>query len=93
MVMFTTGITIFLGVTLILVKLPRRLMLRLLKHDIVIDVAVSAAVLSLHWGTFSGIMAATLAGLLTSVATTFLKRLFGHIDGNIYYPGIFALKL
>jgi nucleoside permease NupC len=91
--MLMTGITVFLGVALILVKLPRRLMLRALKHDLAIDLAVTALVLLIHWGTFSGVMAATVAGLLTSLATSGLKRLFGYIDGNQYHIGRIRLSV
>jgi hypothetical protein len=76
-----------------LAKLPRRWLLRALKHDIAIDVTVSVLVLLLHWGSFSGVMAATIAGLLTSLATSGAKRLVGYIDGDRYFPGIFCLKV
>lgn len=91
--MLTTGFTIFLGLMLILIKLPRRLMLRALKHDLLIDIVVSILALMVHWGTFSGVMAATVAGLLTSLATSGLKRLFGYIDGNCYYVGRIRLNV
>jgi hypothetical protein len=91
--MLATGIAVFLAVALILAKLPRRWLLRALKFDIAIDVTVSALVLFVHWGTFSGVMAATIAGLLTSVATSGAKRLVGYIDGDRYYPGILNLKV
>ena len=83
----------FVSVALILVKLPRRLMLRALRHDLAIDLVVTALVLCVHWGTFSGVMAATFAGLLTSLATSALKRLVGYIEAGVYYPGILNLKL
>jgi hypothetical protein len=38
-------------------------------------------------------MAATVAGLLTSIATSSAKRLFGYIKGEDYYPGIFRLDV
>ena len=91
--MLTTGFTIFLGVALILAKLPRHTMLRVLKHDLALDIVVSALTLIVHWGTFSGVMAATVAGLLTSVATTTAKKLFGYIDGNSYYAGRIRLDV
>ena len=91
--MLTTGFTIFLGVVLILAKLPRRTMLRVLKHDLLLDVAVSLIVLMIHFGTFSGVMAATIAGLLTSLATSGLKRLIGYADGDNYYPGTVRLAV
>ncbi|MCX7143460.1 MAG: hypothetical protein NT123_20895 [Proteobacteria bacterium] len=91
--MIATGFMIFLGLALILAKLPRRLMLRALGHDLAIDLMVSALVLIIHWGTFSGVMAATVAGLLASLATAGAKRLFGQIRGSVYYPGLFHLDV
>jgi NhaP-type Na+/H+ or K+/H+ antiporter len=91
--MLTTGFTIFLGVALTLAKLPRRTMLRVLKHDLLLDVAVSLIVLAIHFGTFSGVMAATVAGLLTSVATSGLKKLVGFVDGDKYWPGRLCLDI
>lgn len=91
--MLFTGFMIFLGTFLILIKLPRRLMLRALKYDLVIDITVSVIVLMIHFGTFSGVMAATIAGLLMSIATSSMKRLFGYIDGNNYYVGRIKLSV
>jgi hypothetical protein len=39
---------VFLGVAAILIKLPRRWMLRALRYDLAIDLAVSATVLFIH---------------------------------------------
>jgi hypothetical protein len=38
-------------------------------------------------------MAATVAGLMTSLMTSGAKRLFGYIDGNRYVPGFLNLKV
>src|SRR5258708_40165618 len=89
--MLLTGLFVFAGVMLLLLKLPRRTMLRCLHHDLELDLTVSFLVLAIHWGAFSGIMAATIAGLLTSLATSGLKRLIGYIDGRRYVPGIIRL--
>lgn len=91
--MFTTGFAIFLGLVFIFIKLPRRTMLRWLRYDVVLDVAVTLIVLAIHFGTFSGVMAATFAGLLTSVGTTVAKRLFGYIKGDQYYHGLIRLAV
>ena len=53
----------------------------------------SAIVLAIHFGTFSGVMAATVAGLLMSLATSAAKRLFGYIAGKNYVPGVLNLKV
>ena len=91
--MLMTGLMVFLGIALILAKLPRRLMLKALHHDVALDLLVSLMVLVIHWGTFSGVMAATVAGLLMSLATSAAKRLFGYIDGKNYVPGVLNLKV
>ncbi len=91
--MLETGIMVFLGVALILWKLPRRMALKLLNHDLAIDVTVTIVTLIVHFGTFSGVMAATVAGLLTSLATSGAKRLFGHIQGGRYYLGLFHVRV
>ena len=91
--MFTTGLAIFLGLVFIFIKLPRRTMLRWLRYDILLDLAVTLIVLVVHFGTFSGVMAATFAGLLTSVGTSLAKRLFGYIQGDQYFPGLIRLTL
>ena len=91
--MIETGILVFLGVALILWKMPRRWMLKALHHDMALDLLVSVLVLIIHWGTFSGVMAATVAGLLTSLATSSAKRIFGYIDGPRYVPGQIRLDV
>jgi len=91
--MIETGAAIFLGLLFIAIKLPRRTMLRLLNHDMAIDVCVTLLVLAIHFGTFSGVMAATFAGLLTSLGTSTAKRLFGYIKGDTYHHGYFRLAL
>jgi nucleoside permease NupC len=91
--MIATGITIFLGLAAILAKLPRRMVLRSLKYGAAMDIAVTVVVLIIHWGTFSGVMGATVAGLLTSMATSGLKKLFGYIDGDLYHIGRIRLDI
>ncbi len=91
--MIETGLAVFLAMTFIFVKLKRQTMLRLLNHDMWLDVVVTLIVLGIHWGTFSGVMAATVAGLLTSVGTTAAKRLVGYIAGDLYFPGYIHLKV
>lgn len=91
--MFTTGLAIFLGMVFIFIKLPRKLMLRLLGHDMLLDVAVTVLVLYVHWGSFEGVIAATFAGLMTSVGTSTAKRVFGYMHGTQYHAGFIRLEL
>jgi nucleoside permease NupC len=91
--MIETGLAVFLGLAFVFAKLRRRTMLFLLNHDMWLDVFVTLVVLLIHWGTFSGVMAATVAGLMTSLGTTAAKGLFGYIQGDLYYPGYISLTV
>lgn len=91
--MIETGLAVFIGLAFIFVKLRRTTMLRLLHRDMLLDVAVTLVVLVIHWGTFSGVMAATVAGLLTSIGTSVAKHLVGYIRDDLYFPGVFHLAV
>lgn len=93
MVLFWWGFVVWFGVMLILWKMPRRAALWWLGHDVWLDVIVSVLALIVHWGTFSGVMAATVAGLLMSISTSAGKRWFGYISGGVYHRGFIELKL
>ena len=89
-----SGVIIFLGLLLLFVKLPRRTALRLLGYPLTLDLIVSAVALAIHWGTFSGVMAAAVAGLMTSGFSAAGRWLFGWIDRRgLYHRGVFALGL
>ena len=91
--MFTTGLAIFLSLVFIFIKLRRRTVLRLLRYDMALDVGVTLLVLFIHWGSFEGVMAATFAGLMTSIGTSAAKRAFGYIDAGTYFPGYINLNV
>ncbi len=88
-----SGIIIFAGLLLLFWKLRRRWALRLLAYPLALDLGVSALAYALHWGTFTGVMAAAVAGLMCSGFTALARRLFGWLDGKDYQPGIFPVQL
>jgi hypothetical protein len=90
-----SGIIIFLGLLFIFIKLPARRALILLNYPVWVDVVVSVLAFIMHYGTFSGVMAAAVAGLMTSCFTTIGRKLFGYIDPklNQYYPGYVRLNV
>ena len=85
--MLATGFIVFLGVFLIFIKLPVKTSLTWLGRPLLLDVGISALVAALHWGTFSGMMAAAVAGMLCSVVSGSARFVFGYIANRRYYPG------
>lgn len=89
-----SGVIIFLGMMLLGVKLPRKISLKLLGHPLALDLSVSVIAYAMHYGTFSGIMAAAVAGLMCSGFTSIARYAFGYIKDKRYHKGrIWQLKL
>lgn len=89
-----SGVIIFLGMLLLGIKLPRRVSLKLLGHPLALDLSVSVLAYAMHYGTFSGIMAAAVAGLMCSGFTSAARYAFGYIENKQYHKGrIWQLRL
>ena len=82
-----SGVIIFIGLLLLGLKLPARITLRALGRPFALDLGVSVLAFIMHYGTFSGVMAAAVAGLMCSGFTTVARYVFGYIRGGKYYPG------
>jgi hypothetical protein len=85
-----SGVIVFVGLLLLFIKLPRLLALRLLGQPLGLDLAVSVLAYALHWGTFSGVMAAAVAGLLCSGFTSAARWAIGYSKGGLVIPGVFT---
>lgn len=89
-----SGVIIFLGMLLLGIKLPRRTSLKLLGHPLALDLSVSTLAYAMHFGTFSGVMAAAVAGLMCSGFTSCARYAFGYIEDKRYHRGrIWQLRL
>ena len=89
-----SGVIIFFGMLLLGIKLPRKVSLKLLGRPLALDLGISVLAYVLHYGTFSGIMAAAVAGLMCSGFTSLARYAFGYIENKRYIPGrIWQLKL
>jgi hypothetical protein len=90
--MLETGIVVALGLIAILAKLPWRMKLWVVSHPLLIDIAVFVVLTALHWGTFSGVMAATAAALFVSIVLTIARRVIGRVEKGMYFPGWFDVS-
>lgn len=82
-----SGVIIFLGMLLLGLKLKTRTSLTLLGYPLALDFGVSAIAFVMHYGTFSGVMAAAVAGLMCSGFTSVARYAFGYIKAGKYFPG------
>lgn len=65
---FTFGVIIFAGIAALAAAMPIGLRYWFVRHHLFTSIVVSALVLWIHWGTMTGLMSATVAGLVTSLA-------------------------
>lgn len=82
-----SGVIIFLGMLLLGLKLKAKTSLTLLGYPLALDFGVSALAFIMHYGTFSGVMAAAVAGLMCSGFTSLARYAFGYIKAGKYFPG------
>ncbi len=82
-----SGVIIFLGMLLLGLKLKAKTSLTLLGRPLALDFGVSAIAFVMHYGTFSGVMAAAVAGLMCSGFTSAARYIFGYIRDGKYFPG------
>ncbi|MFO1413353.1 MAG: hypothetical protein U1F10_05475 [Burkholderiales bacterium] len=85
-----SGVIIFAGLLLLCIKLPRWILLHLLAWPLALDVAISLIAYVIHWGTFTGVMAAAVAGLMCSGFTAVARWAIGYNDRGTIVPGWFA---
>ncbi len=83
----SSGFIIMGGFLLLMMKLPLRWTLVLLGHALALDLTVTVLAYALHWGTFTGVMAAAFAGLLCSMVTSILRWSIGFVRSGRYQPG------
>jgi hypothetical protein len=83
----TSGFIIMAGFFLLLIKLPLRTSLWLLGQGLWVDLLITILAYCLHWGTFTGVMAAAFAGVLCSLTTSGTRWMVGYIKHGRYHTG------
>ena len=84
-----SGIIILLGFLFLVAKLRRKTVLYLLGWPLSVDLLGSVLAYVIHFGTFTGVMAAAVAGLMLSACTSIGRWAVGYIENGVYVPGRF----
>ena len=87
-----TGTLVFLSLIVIVWRLPRRTILWLFGHPAWLELPFATLAYLLHYGTFSGMMAAAVAGMLCFAFVQIGRKAVGYTYNNQYTPGWFQLK-
>ena len=90
--MLEMGFVVALGLLVSMAKLSWRKRLWMTSHTLAMDVIVFIALTMLHWGSFSGVMIATVGALFCSLSLSLYRWLFGYIENNRYFRGVFDVS-
>lgn len=84
-----TGFIVFLSLMVLVFRLKRERLLWLFGHPLWLEVPVGVAAYVLHFGTFSGMMAAAVACIMTYVFTQCGRWSMGYIKDGKHHKGAF----
>lgn len=90
--MIEMGIVVGMGLLLTLVKMSWKWKIKTLSSPLLVDVLVFVLLLCLHWGTFSGVMVATVGAMTASLVLSGARKLCGHQVNGVYKPGVFDMS-
>ena len=90
--MIEMGLIVGIGLLITLVKMAWKWRMRVLSSPLMMVVIIFVLLMILHWGTFSGVMVATVGALTCSVVLSGARKLYGYIENGVYVPGYFDVS-
>lgn len=90
--MLEMGIIVGIGLLVTLVKMSWKWKMRTLSAPLIVDVIVFILLITIHWGTFSGVMVATIGALTCSLVLSGARKLYGFVESGEYKPGYFDVS-
>lgn len=90
--MFEMGLVVAVGLMVTFWKLPWRHRLWMLSHPVFMDISIFVGLTCLHWGSFSGVMVATIGALACSLTLSAGRWAFGYFEAGRYVPGFFNIN-
>jgi thiamine transporter ThiT len=90
--MLTIGIFSALGLLLLALKIGGR---KTIGHDVVADILITATLMVMFYGTYSGMTAAMVGGLVASITLFLMKKVMVHkkLQVEIYKKKVLGVKL
>lgn len=89
--MIEMGIVVGIGLLVTLVKASWHWRMHMLSNPLFMDALIFISLLMIHWGTFSGVMVATVGAMTCSLVLSATRKLYGHVESGVYQPGYFDI--
>jgi hypothetical protein len=85
--MIGMGLVVGIALLISMAKMSWYWKLKVLSNPLLVDAIVFAFLIVIHWGTFSGVMVATIGALVCSLILSAGRKAYGHIESGDYKPG------
>jgi membrane-bound ClpP family serine protease len=89
--MIEMGIVVGMGLLISLVKMNWKWRMHLLSNPLTMDILIFISLCLIHWGTYSGVMVATVGAMTCSLVLSGARWLYGHVEDGTYVPGYFDI--
>lgn len=89
--MIEMGIVVGIGLLVTLVKMSWQWRMHMLSNPLLVDIVIFISLCLIHWGTFSGVMVATVGAMVCSLTLSGARWLYGHTESGAYVPGYFDI--
>ena len=89
--MIEMGVVVGMGLLITLVKMNWKWRMHLLSNPVIADALIFTILMLLHWGTFSGVMVATVGAMTCSLVLSAARWGYGHVESGVYQPGYFDI--
>lgn len=86
--MIEMGIVVGIALLISMAKANWSWRMRVLSNPLLMDAIIFAFLIVIHWGTFSGVMVATIGALTCSVILSAGRKAVGYREHGDYVPGV-----
>lgn len=90
--MLEMGLVVGIALLFTMAKMNWHWRLRILSNPFLVDCLVFALLCFLHWGTFTGVMVATIGALVCSTIFTVGRKAVGYMEDGDYVPGLYNIS-
>ncbi len=87
-----SGVIVFLSLIVLFWRLPMKARLWCLGHPAALEVPFGLLAYMLHYGTFSGMMAAAVAAICAFGFCELGRKLIGYTANGVYTPGFWNVN-
>lgn len=86
--MIEAGLIVGIALLISLAKMNWHWRMRILSNPLLMDIIIFTLLVLLHWGTYSGVMVATIGAMVCSLVLAAGRKTVGYYNNGDYVPGI-----